>query len=93
MTLVSVSSLEDALKDRLGAAHVEVKDLSDGCGQIFEAIIVSSQFTGKTTLARHRLVNNLLKNEIAKVHAWTQKCFTEEEWDRKKQKDLAAVIV
>ena len=51
---------------------------------MFEAIIVSGQFAKKTTLARHRLVNAALKEEIAAIHAWTPKCFTEEEWERKK---------
>ena len=43
----------------------------------------SPEFKGKTTLARHRLVNHMLKDEIAKVHAWTQKCYTEEEWEKR----------
>lgn len=86
---INVSTLEEAITKRLNASHVEVQDMSGGCGQIFEAVIVSSEFKGKTTLARHRLVNNELKDEIAKVHAWTQKCFTEEEWEKKKQ-DAAA---
>lgn len=55
-----------------------------GCGQMFEAIIISPQFTKKTTLARHRLVNSTLKEEIAAIHAWTPKCFTPEEWEKKK---------
>ena len=55
-----------------------------GCGQMFEAVIVSPQFAKKTTLARHRLVNGTLKDEIAAIHAWTPKCFTPEEWKKKK---------
>jgi stress-induced morphogen len=55
-----------------------------GCGQMYEAIIVSPQFTKKTTLARHRLVNSALKDEIAAIHAWTPKCHTPEEWEKKK---------
>lgn len=51
---------------------------------MFEAIIVSPQFTKKTTLARHRLVNGALKEEIAAIHAWTPKCFTPEEWEKKR---------
>ena len=46
---------------------------SGGCGQAFSAVIVSPQFEKKTTLARHRLVNNALKAEIAAIHAWTPK--------------------
>jgi stress-induced morphogen len=55
-----------------------------GCGQMFEAIIVSAQFEKKTSLARHRLVNNTLKAEIAAIHAWTPKCMTPAEWEKKK---------
>lgn len=55
-----------------------------GCGQMFEAIIVSPQFEKKTTLARHRLVNAALKEQIAAIHAWTPKCHTPEEWEKKK---------
>ena len=40
---------------------------------MFEATIVSPQFAKKATLARHRLVNNTLKEEIAAIHAWTPK--------------------
>lgn len=39
---------------------------------MYEVIIVSSIFQGKTTLARHRLVNEQLKDEIAQIHAFTQ---------------------
>lgn len=51
---------------------------------MYEAIIVSPQFAKKTSLARHRLVNTTLKQEIAAIHAWTPKCHTPEEWERKR---------
>ncbi len=51
---------------------------------MFEAIIVSPQFFQKTTLARHRIVNNALKAELKVIHAWTPKCHTPEEWEKKK---------
>jgi stress-induced morphogen len=51
-----------------------------GCGQAFQAVIVSPQFEKKTMLARHRLVNSVLKAEIAAIHAWTPKCYTPEQW-------------
>jgi stress-induced morphogen len=62
----------------------ELNSVIGGCGQMYEAIIVSPQFTKKTTLARHRLVNSTLKDEIAAIHAWTPKCHTPEEWEKKK---------
>ncbi|KAI7303892.1 hypothetical protein KC315_g15420 [Hortaea werneckii] len=81
---VTPEHLQTVLKDKLEAQHVEIADLSGGCGQMFECIIVSPQFAKKTTLARHRLVNSTLKEEIAAIHAWTPKCHTSEEWERKK---------
>jgi stress-induced morphogen len=50
---------------------------------MYEAVIVSPHFEKKMTLARHRLVNAALKAEIAKIHAWTPKCYTPAEWDKK----------
>lgn len=50
---------------------------------MFEATIVSPQFAGKTKLARNRLVNNTLKDEVAAIHAWSPKCHTPEEWEKK----------
>ena len=29
------------------------------------------------------MVNAFLKDEIAAVHAWTPKCYTPEEWEKK----------
>lgn len=39
---------------------------------MFEVIIVSPLFEGKRLLAKHKLVNESLKEEINKVHAFTQ---------------------
>lgn len=82
---ITSSSLEASLTERLGAIHVEVEDMSGGCGQAFQAIIVSPQFDKKTLLARHRLVNSALKDEIAAIHAWTPKCYTPEQWAKLKE--------
>ncbi|OJD32689.1 uncharacterized protein BKCO1_3700014 [Diplodia corticola] len=81
---VTPESLKAVLEEKVGAVHVEIADLSGGCGQMFEAIIVSPQFDKKTTLARHRLVNAALREQIAAIHAWTPKCHTPDEWEKKK---------
>ncbi|OCL11518.1 bola-like protein [Glonium stellatum] len=81
---ITPDTLRSKLIESLDATYVEIVDMSGGCGQMFEAIIVSPQFAKKTTLARHRLVNSTLKEEIAAIHAWTPKCHTPEEWEKKK---------
>ncbi|ORY42155.1 bola-like protein, partial [Rhizoclosmatium globosum] len=79
-TGVPKSQLESVLREKLSATHVEATDKSDGCGQNFEVIVVSALFEGKPLLARHRLVNDAAKDEISKVHAFSQKCYTPQQW-------------
>jgi len=80
---ITPDSLSGTLKEKIGATHCAIEDMSGGCGQAFEAIIVSPEFEKKTSLARHRLVNAALKQEIAAIHAWTPKCFTPAEWEKR----------
>ncbi|KAI9007224.1 hypothetical protein HDU85_003928 [Gaertneriomyces sp. JEL0708] len=72
--------LETQLKEKLQAEHIEVIDTSNGCGQSFDVVIVSKMFAGKPLLQRHRLVNEALKEEIAQIHAFSQKTYTPEQW-------------
>lgn len=56
--------------------HQVVSDVSGGCGQAYDVVIVSDAFEGLNTLKRHRMVNELLKDEIAQLHAFSQKTYT-----------------
>jgi BolA protein len=77
---LTTESFKKIIEERLDADLVQIEDMSGGCGQAFAVIIVSEKFAGKNKLARHRLVNTELKNEIEGIHAFTQKGFTKEEW-------------
>ncbi|EPE34427.1 BolA-like protein [Glarea lozoyensis ATCC 20868] len=88
---VTDAGLKSKLIEKLQAVHVEIEDMSGGCGQAFSAVIVSPLFEKKTTLARHRLVNTELKSEIAAIHAWTPKCYTPEQWEKQKAEGNQAV--
>ncbi|EGW34569.1 uncharacterized protein SPAPADRAFT_59998 [Spathaspora passalidarum NRRL Y-27907] len=80
MSALTVDTFKQIIQERLQAELVTVEDMSGGCGQAFAVIIVSPLFQGKNKLMRHRLVNNALKEEIAGIHAFTQKGFTPDEW-------------
>lgn len=82
---ITPDSLTSTLKSKLHATHVEVEDMSGGCGQAFNAVIVSPDFEKKTLLQRHRLVNAALKEEIASIHAWTPRCLTEAQWEKERE--------
>ncbi|EGG09026.1 uncharacterized protein MELLADRAFT_96246 [Melampsora larici-populina 98AG31] len=51
--------------------------LQNGPSQV---LIVSDEFSGKNLLTKHRLVNERLKEEIAELHAFTQKTYTPEQF-------------
>lgn len=72
--------MEEVLKERLAASHVEVKDVSGGCGAFYTVIVVSPQFTGLTPLKQHRLVNEALEKDIGKMHGLTLRTFSPEGW-------------
>ena len=81
------------LTDRLEAQFVDIKDESvkhvghksakESGGGHYDAIIVSSHFEGKATLARHRLIYEALQKEFSReIHALSIKAYTPEEWNK-----------
>ena len=84
---ITPAYLQTLLTDRLSATHVAITDMSGGCGSAFSAEIVSAQFANcRTSLARHRLVNKVLKEELKVIHAWTAKLWSLEEWEAEREK-------
>ncbi|CAB16299.2 BolA domain-containing protein [Schizosaccharomyces pombe] len=79
--MVNAQQLELLIQNTLEPTHIEIQDMSGGCGQNFEVIIVSPLFEGKSTLARHRLVNHKLQEVIKDIHAFTQKCYSPAQWE------------
>ncbi|XP_014205295.1 bolA-like protein 3 [Copidosoma floridanum] len=57
------------LKDKFPKAKViEVCDVSGGCGAMFEVSVITSEFKGLNTIKQHRLINEILKEEIKDMH-------------------------
>ncbi|KAF8622813.1 hypothetical protein AX15_006736 [Amanita polypyramis BW_CC] len=77
---VSPADIEEVVRNAIPVSHIEVQDQSSGCGESYAVVIVSEAFQGRTTLMRHRLVNEILKNQIAQLHAFSQKTFTPEQY-------------
>ncbi|XP_030371028.1 bolA-like protein 2 [Scaptodrosophila lebanonensis] len=85
MSQYTVKNLEDKLKEQLQAQYVRAVDESDGCGGKFSVIVVSELFRGKPLLQKHRLVNKALAEELQQIHAFSQKTYTPEEWEKVQQ--------
>lgn len=81
------ATIEQKLNDALTPSHLEVinesymHNVPEGAESHFKVIIVSEQFNGERLLARHRLVNAALADELSGgIHALSMHTRTPEEW-------------
>lgn len=58
----------DILKNKFEPVNLEVKDVSGGCGSMFSIVVESGKFKGLPMIKQHRLVNEVLKDEISQWH-------------------------
>ncbi|SCZ94078.1 BZ3500_MvSof-1268-A1-R1_Chr6-1g08406 [Microbotryum saponariae] len=75
---------ETSLRASLEASYPEATHIS------YEVLIVSPSFEGKTTLKRHREVNEKLKSAIAELHAFTQRTLTPKQYEQQVQAETNA---
>lgn len=58
---VEIQTAEEILRE-------QVQDISGGCGSMYALDIESPKFKGLTVIKQHKLVNELLKEEIESWH-------------------------
>lgn len=58
----------DLLSQSFEPQTLEVADVLGGCGSMFAIKVESSQFNNISMVKQHRLVNEVLKDEISKWH-------------------------
>ena len=80
-------AIERKLDAGISLQHLDVinesgnHNVPPGSESHFKVVLVSSEFEGKRLIERHRLVNQLLADELAgPVHALAIHTYTEEEW-------------
>lgn len=86
-------TIQQSIENKLQALQPQFLDVSNeshkhnvpkGSESHFKVTIVSDKFNGKMLLARHRLVNNILVDELAySIHALVLHTMTTEEWTKK----------
>ena len=84
------TDIEHKIQDALCPVFLEVVNEShmhnvpSGSESHFKVTVVSTEFDGKILLARHRILNQLLKDELAgSVHALSLHTLTLAEWQEK----------
>ncbi|SNX58704.1 transcriptional regulator, BolA protein family [Nitrosomonas ureae] len=61
-------------------------NVPEGSESHFKVTIVSDKFNEKMLLARHRMVNNILVDELHSIHALVMHTMTMKEWSEKNEK-------
>lgn len=84
------ADIERKINDALQPVFLQVANESHmhnvppGSESHFKVTVVSTEFDGKMLVARHRILNQLLKNELAgSVHALSLHTLTPTEWQEK----------
>ena len=84
------ANIEKKINDALQPVFLKVANESHmhnvppGSESHFKVTVVSDEFAGKMLVARHRMLNSLLQDELAgSVHALSLNTFTPEEWQEK----------
>ncbi|KAF8414561.1 bola protein [Boletus edulis BED1] len=71
-TSASQSSTEERivakLTERFSPSELAVQDISGGCGSFFAIKIASDTFKDLSTVKQHKLVTQVLKQEILGIH-------------------------
>lgn len=91
---ITAMNMQETIRQKLSTAfapeHLEVINESHmhnvpaGSESHFKVVVVSDSFKGKMLLARHRLVNAVLQEELdGKIHALALHTMTMEEWFKK----------
>ncbi|GAA6143373.1 BolA family protein [Hydrogenophaga sp. 5NK40-0174] len=75
---MTAQELQDIIAANLACEHIEVS----GDGRHWSAVIVSPEFEGKRSIARHQRVYATLGERIKtdEVHALSMKTLTPQEW-------------
>lgn len=68
--LVTKQIIENKIKDKIKEINeLEVQDTDAGCGQFFMVKIKTPEFKGKSLVEQHRLMNEILKEEVKQIHS------------------------
>ena len=84
------ATIEQKLANDFNPLHLEVinessnHNVPEGSESHFKVVVVSPTFEGKNLLARHRLINATLAEELnGIIHALAIHTYTEDEWKKK----------
>jgi stress-induced morphogen len=85
MSAITPSQVKATIEAGIPDAIVQITDLTGG-GDHYQAVVVSSQFVGKSLIQQHQLVYGTVREAMASeaIHALALKTYTPEAWQATK---------
>ncbi|MBI3589980.1 MAG: BolA family transcriptional regulator [Candidatus Melainabacteria bacterium] len=82
--MIPITDIESKIKQRIKISHLEVIDLRGG--DHIQVILVSPEFEEKSLVEQHKIVYDILANEIKtnEIHALTLKTYSPAQWQKAK---------
>lgn len=96
-TMIRKQRITDIFSQHLNSTLIEIDDEShkhhvpEGQESHFNILIVSEDFSALSKVARHRIINKLLADELKNgLHALSLHLYTPNEWETAKDQQLAS---
>lgn len=80
--MISTTEIKEKIKKSLNTTHLEVVDLRGG--DHIQVIAVSPEFENKTLIEKHKMIYDILAEEMKSnaIHALTLKTYSPGEWEK-----------
>lgn len=79
---MTAEEIQEKIETGLPESLVRVRDTT-GTGDHFEALVISSDFSGKGMVEQHRMIYSILGSAMSgPIHALALQTFTPEQWDK-----------
>ena len=82
--MLTTIQIEEKIKQKLKTVLLEVIDLRSG--DHIQAIVVSGEFEGKSLVEQHKIIYDILSDEMKsnEIHALTLKTYSPSQWEKTK---------
>ena len=80
--MIPLREIENKIKEKIKASHLQVIDLRGG--DHIQVILVSPDFENKSLVEQHKVVYDILSNEMKtnEIHALTLKTYSPTQWEK-----------
>ena len=78
--MITTEQIKEKITQKLKVNHIDIVDLRGG--DHIQAIIVSPEFENKTLIEQHKMIYDILSEEMKSniIHALTLKTFSPKQW-------------